>query len=350
MAYKYRVMVVYIAGLVMTIIDGTVVNVALPTLADEFDVPSTDIEWIAIVYLLSLAAVIPVAGWLGDRYGTKRMFVVSLGTFVAASLLCGLAQDLPQLLVFRVLQGVGGGLITPIGSAMLFRAFPLSERSTASVGVLSVAVVAPAIGPVLGGVIVDNISWRWIFLINIPIGAVAVALAVLWLREETQETPGRFDAAGFVLSAAGVSLLIYALSTGPENGWGSAAVLGPALLGAAAMVALVVVELRHELPMLKLRLFTARLFRSVNVASSMVYAGFFGWIFVLPLYMQTLRGFSATQSGLVQAPQAVAIFIVSNLLGKRLYQAVGPRRLMIVGSAVTAMATASFALFDLDTP
>ena len=126
--------------------------------------------------------------------------------------------------------------------------------------------------------------------------------------------------------------------------------LGPALLGAAAMVALVVVELRHELPMLKLRLFTARLFRSVNVASSMVYAGFFGWIFVLPLYMQTLRGFSATQSGLVQAPQAVAIFIVSNLLGKRLYQAVGPRRLMIVGSAVTAMATASFALFDLDTP
>ena len=178
MAYKYRVMVVYIAGLVMTIIDGTVVNVALPTLADEFDVPSTDIEWIAIVYLLSLAAVIPVAGWLGDRYGTKRMFVVSLGTFVAASLLCGLAQDLPQLLVFRVLQGVGGGLITPIGSAMLFRAFPLSERSTASVGVLSVAVVAPAIGPVLGGVIVDNISWRWIFLINIPIGAVAVALAV----------------------------------------------------------------------------------------------------------------------------------------------------------------------------
>lgn len=350
MAYKYRVMVVYIAGLVMTIIDGTVVNVALPTLADEFDVPSTDIEWIAIVYLLSLAAVIPVAGWLGDRYGTKRMFVVSLGTFVAASLLCGLAQDLPQLLVFRVLQGVGGGLITPIGSAMLFRAFPLSERSTASVGVLSVAVVAPAIGPVLGGVIVDNISWRWIFLINIPIGAVAVALAVLWLREETQETPGRFDAAGFVLSAAGVSLLIYALSTGPENGWGSAAVLGPALLGAAAMVALVVVELRHELPMLKLRLFTDRLFRSVNVASSMVYAGFFGWIFVLPLYMQTLRGFSATQSGLVQAPQAVAIFIVSNLLGKRLYQAVGPRRLMIVGSAVTAMATASFALFDLDTP
>ncbi|MEO1060862.1 MAG: MDR family MFS transporter [Actinomycetota bacterium] len=350
MAYKYRVMVVYIAGLFMTIIDGTVVNVALPTLADEFDVPSTDIEWIAVVYLLSLAAVIPVAGWLGDRFGTKRMFVVSLTTFVGASLLCGLAQDLPQLLVFRVLQGIGGGLITPIGSAMLFRAFPLSERSTASVGVLSVAVVAPAIGPVLGGVIVDNISWRWIFLVNIPIGVVAVSLAVAWLREETQPTPGRFDLAGFLLSASGVSLLIYALSTGPEEGWGSVQVVLPAIVGAAAVVALVVVELRLELPMLKLRLFTDRLFRAINVASSMVYAGFFGWIFVLPLYLQTLRGFSATESGLVQAPQALAIFIFSNLLGKRLYRAVGPRRLMIVGSAATAVATASFALFDLDTP
>lgn len=348
--YKFRVMVVYIAGLVMTIIDGTVVNVALPTLAEEFDVPSTDIEWIAIAYLLSLAAVIPVAGWLGDRFGTKRMFVISLIVFVGASLLCGLAQDLPQLLAFRVGQGIGGGLITPIGSAMLFRAFPLAERATASVGVLSVAVVAPAIGPVLGGVIVDNTSWRWIFLINIPVGIVAVGLAVAWLREETQDRPGRFDTAGFVLSALGVSLLIYALSTGPENGWTSTAVAVPALVGAVALVALVIVELRLELPMLKLRLFSDRLFRSVNVAASMVYAGFFGWIFVLPLYLQTLRGFSATTSGLAQAPQAVAIFIVSNLLGKRLYRAVGPRRLMIVGSGCTALATASFALFDLDTP
>ncbi|MEM9038071.1 MAG: DHA2 family efflux MFS transporter permease subunit [Actinomycetota bacterium] len=349
LAYKFRVMVVYIAGLVMTIIDGTVVNVALPTLSDEFDVPSTDIEWIAIAYLLSLAAVIPVAGWLGDRFGTKRMFVVSLAVFVGASLLCGLAQDLPQLLAFRVIQGVGGGLITPIGSAMLFRAFPLSERSTASVGVLSVAVVAPAVGPVLGGVIVDNISWRWIFLVNIPVGIVALALAIAWLREETQDAPGRFDTAGFVLSAAGVSLLIYALSTGPENGWTSAAVLAPAIVGAVAMVTLVVVELRLDHPMLKLRLFSDRLFRSVNVAASMVYMGFFGLIFVLPLYMQTLRGFSATESGLVQAPQAVAIFIVSNLLGKRLYKAVGPRRLMVVGSACTAAATATFALYDLET-
>lgn len=350
LAYKYRVMTVYIVGLVMTIIDGTIVNVALPTLAREFDVPSTDIEWISISYLLALAAVIPVAGWLGDKFGTKRMFAISLIFFVFGSLLCGVSQSLETLIAFRVIQGIGGGLITPIGSAMLFRAFPLEERSTASVGVLSVAVVAPAVGPVLGGLIVDNISWRWIFLVNLPIGAVALVLALLWLKEETQPKAGRFDITGFVLSATGLSLLIYALSTGPENGWLSASTLTAALVGAISFAAMIVVELRVKEPMLKLRLYTDRLFRSVNIASSMIYMGFFGWIFVLPLYMQTLRGFSATESGLAQAPQAAAVFVVSNLLGKRLYRAVGPRRLMIVGSAATALITGSAALFDLNTP
>lgn len=349
-AYKYRVMAVYIVGLMMTIIDSTIVNVALPTLAREFDVPSTDIEWVAISYLLALASVIPVAGWLGDRFGTRRMFLVSLVLFVLGSLLCGLSQSLETLIVFRVVQGIGGGLITPIGSAMLFRAFPLEERSTASVGVLSVAIVAPAVGPVLGGVIVDNISWRWIFLVNLPIGAVALLLALLWLKEEAQPKAGRFDVAGFVLSATGVSLLIYALSTGPEKGWLSTSTLAAGIIGACSFVAMIVVELRVREPMLKLRLFADRLFRSVNVASTMIYMGFFGWIFVLPLYMQTLRGFSATESGLAQAPQAIAVFVVSNLLGKRLYRAVGPRRLMVVGSAATAVFTGGSALFDLDTP
>jgi EmrB/QacA subfamily drug resistance transporter len=348
--YRYRVMVVYIVGLFMTIIDGTIVNVALPTLAREFDVSSTDIEWVSIAYLLALAAMIPAAGWLGDRFGTKRMFIVALTIFVAASGLCGLAPSLAALVAFRVLQGLGAGLITPIGSAMLFRAFPLSERSTATVGVLSVAVVAPAIGPVLGGVIVDNTSWRWIFLVNLPIGALALTLAVLWLREEIQAAPGRLDVRGLLLSATGVSLLIFTLSTGPDNGWLQPATIATGLLGITAMIGLVVVELRLDEPMLQLRLFTNRLFRIINISAALVYAGFFGWIFVLPLYIQTLRGFTETQSGLVQAPQAIAIFIVSNVLGKRLYRTIGPRRLMIVGSAATAVFTAGFALADLDTP
>lgn len=343
-------MVVYIVGLFMTIIDGTIVNVALPTLAREFGVSSTDIEWVSVAYLLALAAMIPAAGWLGDRYGTKRMFLVALTVFVVASGLCGAAPSLVTLVMARVLQGLGAGLITPIGSAMLFRAFPLEQRSTATVGVLSVAVVAPAIGPVLGGVLVDNTSWRWIFLVNLPIGVVGLALAALWLREERLDSDTRLDVRGLVLSATGVTLLIYTLSTGPEKGWVSPATLATGLIGVAAIAALITVELRIDDPMLQLRLFSNRLFRQVNIAASMVYAGFFGWIFVLPLYMQTLRGLSATQSGLVQAPQAAAVFIVSNLLGKRMYRVVGPRRLMIVGSATTAVFTGGFYFADLDTP
>jgi MFS family permease len=154
-AYQSKVMIVYIFALFMTVIDGTMVNVALPTMAREFGVPTTDIEWIAIGYLLALAAVIPAAGWLGDRFGTKRIFVIALVIFVATSMLCGLSQSLGQLVVFRVFQGIGGGLLTPVGGAMLYRAFSMEDRAKAAIGVLSVTVIAPAIGPVLGGLIVD---------------------------------------------------------------------------------------------------------------------------------------------------------------------------------------------------
>ena len=253
-------------------------------------------------------------------------------------------------MAFRVLQGIGGGLITPIGSAMLFRAYPMAERAKAAIGVLSVVVVAPAIGPVLGGIIVDTISWRWIFYINGPIGVIGIALALMWLREGDRADAGRFDLAGFLLSAVGLSTLIYTLSIGPEEGWLSGRVLGFGAVGVSAVVALIVVELHSDAPMLKLRLLQDRHFRTMNATAPFVYAGFFGLIIVLPLYMQTLRGESATASGLVQAPQAFGVFVVSNLLGKRLYRVIGPRRLMIFGSAATATFTAMYALAGLDTP
>lgn len=349
MTYPARVMTVYILGLAMTIIDGTMVNVALPTMAKDFGVPTTSIEWIAVGYLLSFAAVIPAAGWLGDKFGTKRMFIVALTVFVAASLLCGLSQSLEQLVAARILQGMGAGLVTPIGSTMLYRAYSLEDRAKAAIGVLSVAVLAPAIGPMLGGIIVDTISWHWIFLINGPIGVVAVALAVVWLHETILDRPGRFDFAGFVLSGGSVAVLLYTLSIGPDKGWLSATTLTFAAVGIVGLIALIIIELKIDEPILVLRLFRDRLFRTVNIASSLVYAGFFGMIFVLPLYLQSLRGYSAFQSGLAQSPQAFGIFLVANLAGKWLYRVVGPRRMMMVGIALTSVITCLFATAGLST-
>src|SRR4051794_5799061 len=172
--YKKVVAVAFVLGLFMDILDTTIVNVALPDLAKEFNASTGTIEWVVTGYLLSLALWIPASGWIGDRFGTKKTFVFALSTFTVASALCGLSWSLGSLIAFRVLQGVGGGMLTPVGTAMLFRAYPPIERPRASAMLTSVTVLAPAIGPVLGGVLVEYASWRWIFFVNVPIGIFGI--------------------------------------------------------------------------------------------------------------------------------------------------------------------------------
>ena len=348
--YQTAVTVVYILGLFIQILDATIVNVALPTLADEFGVLVTEVEWVVVGYLLALASAIPAAGWMSDRFGSKRVFLGALLVFTAASGLCGAASSLDALIAFRILQGLGAGLITPVGAAILFRAYPLAERARAAAAVVGVAVIAPAVGPALGGIIVDTISWRWIFFVNLPVGAVAVALGARWLREEVLNDAGRFDGPGLVLASGGLALLLYGLSLGPDRGWAApstALALGASLL---AFVLLVRRELRIGHPLLHLRLFQERLFRTTNLAGLSIYAGFLGQIFLFTLYLQDLRGVSATGAGFTQAPQAVGVFVLSNVAGKRLYVAVGPRRLMLAGAVGTGLITLSFALTDTTTP
>ena len=348
--YKVAVTVVYVLGLFIQILDATIVNVAIPTLAREFDVLVTDVEWVVIGYLLALASAIPAAGWLSDRFGSKRVFLGALVVFTVSSALCGSAPSLEMLIGFRVLQGLGAGLITPVGSAILFRAYPMDERARAAAAVVGVAVIAPAIGPALGGIIVDTISWRWIFFVNLPIGIAAIALGMAWLREEVQTDAGRFDALGLLLSSTGLALLLYGLSLGPDHGWLATSTLLVLAGSVLSFVLLVRRELRVPAPLLHLRLFSERLFRTTNLAGLSIYAGFLGHIFLFTLYLQDLRGVSATGAGFTQAPQAVGVFVLSNLAGRRLYVEVGPRRLMMLGAVGTGAVTAVFALSDTATP
>ena len=344
--YKYAVAIVFVVALFLDIMDTTIINVALPTLGVDFRTES--VEWVVLGYTLSLAVWIPVSGWLGDKIGTKRTFLFALGIFVVGSALCGLAQSIGQLIFFRVLQGVGGGMLTPIGTAMLFRSFPPAERAKAATWMMIPTLAAPALGPIVGGLLVTHASWRWIFYVNVPIGVAALAFGWTCLREHREDTAGSFDLPGFALSATGLALVIFALSEGPAWGWDSFGVLGTATVGMACLVALVQVELRRREPLLALRLLGNRMFRSTNVVSAFAMAGFLGLLFVMPLYLQNLRGLSALQSGLTTFPQAIGVMISSQVAG-RLYKRTGPRRLIAAGLLWVAVAMAVLVGVDMTT-
>jgi EmrB/QacA subfamily drug resistance transporter len=346
--YKWIVATVFVCGMFIDILDTTIVNVALPDLSREFNASTASIEWIVLGYLLSLAVWIPASGWIGDRIGTRRVFLYALAMFTFASALCGQADSLGELVAFRVLQGVGGGMLVPVGTAMLFRAFPPIERAKASTVLIVPTVLAPALGPVLGGWLVTDVSWRWIFYVNLPVGAFAFVIGFLFLREEREGIAGRFDLPGFVLSGASLALILYALSQGPEKGWRSPQVALAGIVGIVLFVLLVIVETRVPDPLLTLRLFRERMFRNANIVLTLTYGSFIGVIFLMPLYLQNLRGFTPLESGLTTFPQALGVIVSSQVVG-RLYQRVGPRRLIVFGMLGMSMMTLPLAFVGLDT-
>ena len=346
--YKWLVAIVFVFGIFMDLLDMTITNVALPKLATDFHARTTTIEWVVTGYLLSLAIFIPVSGWAGDRFGTKRTFMFALAVFTTGSLLCGLAWNIQSLIGFRFLQGVGGGMLTPVGTAMLYRAFPPAERAQASALLVIPAVVAPASGPVVGGYLVEFQTWRWIFLINIPIGLLGLVVAGLLLREERQAETGRLDVPGFVLGSGGLASLLYALAEAGSRGFDSGRVIAFGLLGLALIVSFALVELRVPEPMIDVRLLSNRIFTAANSVQLIAFGGLMGALFLLPLLLQAEMGLSPFQSGLTTFPQAIGVASMAQV-ASRLYRRVGPRRMLMSGLTGVMLTTLAFVLVGLET-
>jgi EmrB/QacA subfamily drug resistance transporter len=346
---KVAVSVVFVAAMFMSIMDVTIVNVALPTIGRDFAVSPTAVDSISIAFLVSLAVFIPASGWLGDRFGGKRILLTAIVVFTVASALCGLADSLGELVAFRVLQGVGGGMLAPVGMAMLFRVFPPEERIRASSILTVPTTLAPALGPVLGGLLVTDLSWRWVFYVNVPIGAAALLFGALFLQSVPQAKPGRFDLPGFLLSGLGLGALMYGVSEGPNLGWHTSKVLGSIAIGVVLLAIMVFVELRTTDPMIDLRLLKNRLFRASNGVMVLASIAFLGTLYAISLYYQDGRGLSALGSGLSTFPEAFGVMAGAQLASRWLYPRLGPRRHISIGLVGTALSIGLLALLGPET-
>ena len=328
--YRWIVAIAFVSGLFMEILDMTVLNTALPILGEHFGVGTSQLQWLVTAYLISLAGFIPASGWVADRFGDKRTFVFALTVYTAASIWAGLSGSYEELLIARIVQGVGGGLLTPVGTAMLFRAFPPHERARASAILAIPTTIAPALGPVLGGWLADEISWRWIFLLKVPIGVPALIFAAVALRPGVRTTAGRFDVLGFLTGGAGLATLLVGLERGAREGWTD--VMSLALVGVGVLLAIAfwVTERKVAEPLIDLKLFNDRMFRIGNILMLPVSGAAMGALFIVPLMLQTHMGLSATESGLVTMFQAIGMLVMLPFTN-RLFQRFGPKRLLVVG-------------------
>jgi EmrB/QacA subfamily drug resistance transporter len=342
---------VVIVGVIMSILDTTIVNVALETLSRELHSPLSTIQWVSTGYLLSLAIVIPLTGWMTERFGAKQVWMTSVALFGIGSALCGLAWSAESLIAFRILQGFGGGMIMPVGMIVMAQvAGP--HRIGRVMSVIGVPMLlGPILGPVIGGLIVDNVSWRWIFYVNIPIVAVALVMASkLLTAEHGRGDAGKLDLTGLALISPGLAAIVYGLSQSETHGGFGATIVWAPIVGGAILTALFI---RHawfaDRPLLDLKLFRQPGFGAAGAATFMLGGALFGTMLILPLYYQVARGESALTAGLLMAPQGIGAAMAMPLAG-RLTDRIGGGIVALVGIVVMTIGTLPYAFVGADTP
>ncbi|SDU74646.1 DHA2 family efflux MFS transporter permease subunit [Jiangella alkaliphila] len=341
---------VVVLGAIMSILDITVVSIALPTFQSEFNATYATVAWTMTAYTLALAAVIPISGWAADRFGTKRLYLTSLVLFTLGSVLCAMAWDIGPLIGARVLQGLGGGMLMPLGMTIMTRAAG-PDRVGRVMAVLGVPMLlGPIGGPILGGWLIDVASWHWIFLINLPIGIVGIFAAWRVLPRDTEQPSETFDFLGMALLSPGLAAFLYGVSSIPEHGTvNNAEVLIPAIIGLALVVAFVFHALRKDHPLIDLRLFLNRHLTIAVVTMSLFIVAFMGAGLLFPGYFVQVRGESTLMAGLLIAPQGLGAMVTMPIAG-RFTDKAGPGKLVLGGIVLIAIGMGTFTQLDADTP
>jgi EmrB/QacA subfamily drug resistance transporter len=344
----WRVVAVVVLGAVMSVLDTTIVNVALETLSRDLHSSLVDMQWVVTAYLLALGAVIPLTTWLCRRFGAKQVYLASIVLFTLGSALCGLATSTGELIAFRVLQGVGGGLILPVGQTILVRAS--GPRNLARVmSAFSVPVLlSPVLGPTIGGLLVDYVGWRWIFYVNVPIGLIAVVAAVRNLPVDRVEEAGRIDLIGLLLVASGLVSLTYGLAEVGGSADTLVHVVLPLASGAALVALFVWRSLRVRQPLLDVRLYANGVFSAASLTMFSVGAALFGSLILLPLYFQTARNEDALTAGLLMAPRGLGAVAASIMAGWLIDRA-GSGPTAVVGATISLLASIPFVALGAST-
>lgn len=328
-------------ALFMIMLDNTVVNVALPSIQAEFNADPGRLEWTLNAYVLAFAALIPLGGKLGDRFGRKRMFLVGIAIFTVSSLACGLAQSDAQLIGFRAVQGVGAALLNPLSLSIIVSAFPRPKIPQA-IGIWAgISGLGLALGPLLGGYLTENVSWSWVFFINVPIGIVAAAVCVWAVRESSDPAATKLDLPGVVLLTLALFLLTYGVISTQDHSWLNPLIIGTLVVAAVLFAAFLWWEGRAEQPMMPLGFFKRRAFSVSTLIALLVGFAMFGVIFFITLYFQNVQGYSPMEAGVRSLPLTMMVLVTAPIAG-RLNPKVGPQKLMVFG-----MISASIAMFGL---
>ncbi|MFF3227262.1 DHA2 family efflux MFS transporter permease subunit [Nocardia suismassiliense] len=347
-AAVFKVAGVVVLGAIMSILDITVVNIALPTFQAEFGTSYAIAAWTITGYTLALATVIPLTGWAADRFGTKRLYMAALTFFVLGSVLCATAWNIESLIAFRVIQGIGGGMLMPLGMTIMTHAAG-PQRVGRVMAVLGVPMLlGPICGPILGGWLIE-FHWQWIFLINVPIGIISLVLAQVVFPADKPEPSESFDFLGMLLASPGLALFLFGVSSIPGEGTVLATkVLLPAIIGLVLMVAFVFHALRTEHPLIDLHLFRNRALTFAVLTMVLFAIAFFGGALLLPTYLQQIRGESALMAGLLLIPQGLGAMITMPVAG-RLVDKIGPGKIVLVGITLIAFSTVFFTKLGVDT-